>query len=261
MDKIDRDFPKGTTTTQPGCAAYLGNFRAHKDNAKDEFHVHDDANSLVFRMAQVRGFDMAARAFLYARHRFWDNQSVLFPGIADDPGSGRKACDLVFSRNRNSWNASLAPCGTCSATHVARMSQEIIDLCDFANGLYGDDVQVKINGMDVSRNKASGEVRVTENGLMFRMGNVKGPKDEIRGPRRFQMAIRRATDSLLSYPEDAVLVFPTDGGDDKHEPADLAIMLRPSGWTIGLFKGDAVVGSACFGDGVTTVFDEIMQRG
>lgn len=124
-DKIDRPMSKASN-------ASLGKFRFHKDHGVNEAHVHDDDNGLKFTMetltipgargddmtiSGIRRFEVAIENFINMQASCRDGHKVLIPGKPGKKGD-KKACDLVFQRKANGWEAGLFLCGSVIADTV-----------------------------------------------------------------------------------------------------------------------------------------------
>jgi len=243
-DKVDMPLSKGGDKGL-GDDLKLGDMRAHKDRKKNEVHVHDDGNKMVFRQANIIQFDLAVQAFRSSGPRYKEGTTVLFPGLTSDPGGGRKACDLLLTRTKTKWTSKLVECGTFTPDVVQIVDPVIYDLYE---AVYGS--TSKIGNLKFNRDIKGNEIKVTSESASISF--------IMEGIRRFDLAIDGFLSTIGQYRGTASVLMPGDGFK-KDENCDLVLQMIYGHWSAGLFFKDGFQADVVIGDEVLNDLDEIAQ--
>jgi hypothetical protein len=95
----------GSSTSSVGSGCTIGKLRLQA-YMKDEVHVHDDENNLVFVYKGKRAFQLGIDIFLKQQFIFKIGQECVIKG-EKTVKAGVDAADLVLTRNISNWSMSL----------------------------------------------------------------------------------------------------------------------------------------------------------
>jgi hypothetical protein len=122
----------GSSTSSIGSGCTIGKLRLQA-YMKDEVHVHDDENNLVFVYKGKRAFQLGIDMFLKQQFTFKPGQKCVIKG-EKKVKAGVDAADLVLTRNIGNWSMSLVKSGTLDATpdagNNAVVADEVLGILD-----------------------------------------------------------------------------------------------------------------------------------